>query len=107
MARYIVTQKKLFILILILLLSFLWMTYQVRSGNGYSLIRLSDNLLSPPQRLISLLTDSLKGFWNHYLLSDRLKENELLIKEIERMKAENSHLLNLLEEIRDLRPFCP
>lgn len=79
------------------------MTYQVRSGNGYSLIRLSDNLLSPPQRLISLLTDSLKGFWNHYLLSDRLKENELLIKEIERMKAENSHLLNLLEENKRLK----
>jgi len=104
MARYLVVHKKILILILIILLPFLWMTYQVRGGDGYSLIRLSDNLFSPPKRLISLITDGIKGFFNHYLLLvDKSKENERLIKEIDRLKTEVNNYLNLLEENKRLR----
>lgn len=80
------------------------MTYQVRNSNEQDLIRFSDNFLSLPQKGINLLGDKLKGFWNHYLfLVNKAEENETLIKEIERMKAESNNYLEVLEENKRLK----
>lgn len=104
MYRYLVGHKRLLVLLLILLLAFLWMSYQVKSGDKRGLIRISDGLLSSPQKVISLLTKGVKGFWNDYIfLVGKAKENKSLIAEIESLKAERDRYQDVLEENKRLK----
>lgn len=104
MASNFLGHKRLIVFFLTLFLAFLWMTYQVRSGNGQTIKGFLDSLLSTPQRFIGLIGENLKGFSEHYiLLVGKSKENERLVKEIEGMKGERNSYLEIQEENRRLK----
>lgn len=104
MYRYLVEHKRLLVLFLIIFLAFLWMTHQIKQGDKLGVKRLSDNLLSPPQKVITVLANRVRGFLDHYLfLVGKAKENKSLIEEIEKLKTEVGRYQDVLEENKRLK----
>lgn len=104
MYHFLAGHKRLLVLLLVIFFAFLWMTYQVRSGDRLSLARLSDSLLSSPQKIISLVTTKITASWGHYIfLVGKAKENERLREEIEILKSDANRYKDVLDENRRLK----
>lgn len=104
MYHFLIEYKRLIVLLLVILLAFLWMTYQVRSGDRLGLIKLSDNLLYVPQKIVGIVATRVTGFWDHYIfIVGKAKENERLREEIERLKSDTNRYKDILEENKRLK----
>lgn len=87
--------RGLWILIAILVFSFLLLTYEVRFTAGQSSLpkRLIVAAAAPFLQAVHFLTSSVSDIWHHYLdLREVRQENQALRQELERMKREEIFL---------------
>jgi rod shape-determining protein MreC len=104
MLRYLLRNKRPFILIILVILAFLWMSLQVRNEGPGLIGRFTNTILSPLQKGILWMAKGIERGWSHYIfLVGTAKENERLNSEIEGFKKERHMAIEALEENKRLR----
>ncbi|MEW6409873.1 MAG: rod shape-determining protein MreC [Nitrospirota bacterium] len=105
MLQFLLRYKKVAILFLIILFSFLWMSLQSRTLKNQPILNHIANFIALPiERGIVSISGGIIHLWDRYIYAVKtFSENQRFKEEIEKLKGEMAQHMEILEENKRLR----